>query len=252
MSIINLTCPHCERDVSIIDQRQSRSTHTFMSGDMTQQLTLVSSWYVCPNQKCNQPVLTVAVHNSEGTKNSFGFSLGEQLLIRRLIPASYARVFPTYVPEAIRDDYQEACAVISDSPKAAATLARRAIQGIIRDFYKVKAGNLASEIRQLENIIDPDIWAAIDTVRNVGNIGAHMEKDINVIVPVDEGEAELLIKLIETLVNECYVARDKRQHRLAQIKALGEAKKLEQREGRKSKKQAVVQALPIDEGNDQG
>ena len=45
-------------------------------------------------------------------------------------------------------------------------------------------------------------WAAIDAVRRVGNIGAHMEHDINVIVDVEPREAELLIGLVETLFRE--------------------------------------------------
>ena len=36
-------------------------------------------------------------------------------------------------------------------------------------------------------------------VRKVGNIGAHMEKDINVIVDVDPDEAQHLIGLITFL-----------------------------------------------------
>jgi hypothetical protein len=43
---------------------------------------------------------------------------------------------------------------------------------------------------------------AIDIVRNIGNIGAHMEADINVIVDVDPDEAQTLIELIETLFLE--------------------------------------------------
>jgi len=39
--------------------------------------------------------------------------------------------------------------------------------------------------------VDPLTWEAIDAVRKLGNIGAHMEKDINVIVDVDPEEAEL-------------------------------------------------------------
>ena len=32
------------------------------------------------------------------------------------------------------------------------------------------------------------MWQAIDAVRSIGNIGAHMEKDINLIVDVDPEE----------------------------------------------------------------
>ena len=40
---------------------------------------------------------------------------------------------------------------------------------------------------------------AIDAVRKIGNIGAHMERDINLIVDIDPNEAAILIGLIELL-----------------------------------------------------
>jgi hypothetical protein len=39
---------------------------------------------------------------------------------------------------------------------------------------------------------------ATEAVRKLGNIGAHMEKDINVTVDVDPNEASLLTGLVET------------------------------------------------------
>ena len=57
----------------------------------------------------------------------------------------------------------------------------------------------------------------IDHVRQVGNIGAHMEKDINVIVDVDPNEAGLLIELAETLFDECYVQRHVRERRFKKV-----------------------------------
>ena len=54
-------------------------------------------------------------------------------------------------------------------------------------------------------------WDAIDAVRKVGNIGAHIEKDINVIIDVEPREAELLIGLIEMLLKDWYVVREERQ-----------------------------------------
>ena len=66
---------------------------------------------------------------------------------------------------------------------------------------------------------------AIDHVREIGNIGAHMEKDINLIIDVDPGEAEALIALIELLFDEWYVARHNRQERLGQLKLIADEKK---------------------------
>lgn len=72
-----------------------------------------------------------------------------------------------------------------ESPKASATLSRRCIQGMIRDRWEVKESTLFHEIDAIKDKIDPRTWAAINSVRQIGNIGAHMEKDIDLIVEID-------------------------------------------------------------------
>jgi hypothetical protein len=134
-----------------------------------------------------------------------------------MIPPSSAKVFPDYVPKAIRDDYVEACLIRDLSPKASATLSRRCLQGMIRDFWKTRPGNLIGEIDQIEDKTDALTWAAIDSVRKIGNIGAHMEKDINMIVDVDPTEAQTLIGLIELLIKDWYITQHDRQERLKNI-----------------------------------
>ena len=67
------------------------------------------------------------------------------------------------------------------------------------------------EIEAIKGNTDPLTWDAIDAVRKIGNIGAHMEKDINIIVDVDPDEAQLLIELIEILVKEWYIAKHQRE-----------------------------------------
>lgn len=62
-------------------------------------------------------------------------------------------------------------------------------------------------------------WDSIEAVRKIGNIGAHMEKDINVIVDVDPEEAGLLIGLIESLIDDWYVTRHQRAERHSAIQA---------------------------------
>jgi len=62
-------------------------------------------------------------------------------------------------------------------------------------------------------------------VRQIGNTGAHMEADINVIVDVEPDEAQLLIELVELLFVEWYVARESGGDRLAKLKAIVAAKK---------------------------
>ena len=61
-------------------------------------------------------------------------------------------------------------------------------------------------------------------MRKIGNIGAHMEKDIDLIIDIDEGEAKELIGLVELLFEEWYIARNARAERLAKIKQIREEK----------------------------
>jgi hypothetical protein len=72
---------------------------------------------------------------------------------------------------------------------------------------------------------DPLVWDAMTAVREVGNIGAHMEREIDLIVDVEPDEAQLLIGLVETLVRETYVARNARQTQMGGLVALAQAKK---------------------------
>jgi hypothetical protein len=178
---------------------------------------------VCPNPKCQLFTLDLSMyeykHNPTGPDRT-----GPVLKDWSLIPPSTAKVFPNYVPQPIRDDYVEACAIRDLSPKASATLSRRCLQGMIRDFWKISKGRLVDEIDGIKDKVDATTWAAIDAVRKIGNIGAHMEKDINVIVDVDPDEAQLLIELIELLIKDWYVTRQERAERLAAIVKVKDSK----------------------------
>ena len=132
--------------------------------------------------------------------------------------------FPDYIPAGIREDYQEACSIRDLSPKASAALARRCLQGIIRDFWEVEPAKLSNEIMQIKGKVDEVTRKAIDAVRSVGNIGAHMEKDVNLIIDVEPGEAEKLVGLIEILLKEWYVAREERKSRVEAVIKLAEGK----------------------------
>jgi hypothetical protein len=142
-----------------------------------------------------------------------------------LLPESEAKFLPDYVPAPIQQDYKEACRIRDLSPKASATLARRCLQGMIRDFWKISKSKLKDEVDELQTKVDSDTWQSIDAVRSVGNIGAHMERDIDVIVDVEPGEAQLLIGLIEQLINDWYIVREDRRKRTEDLKKLADAKK---------------------------
>ncbi len=95
---------------------------------------------------------------------------------------------------------------------------------MIRNFWGVTKSTLAAEIEGIKDNVDPKTWQAIDGVRKIGNIGAHMEKDVDIIIDVEPEEAEKLIWLIETLIQEWYIARFEREKRLTELHEMVTAK----------------------------
>ncbi len=181
---------------------------------------------VCPSPKCKRIALYLELFAY--SKNRMG-GIVRGILVKKwqLLPESVAQSFPDYIPKAILDDYNEACLIRDLSPKASATLARRCLQGIIRDFWKVKvkSGKLKHEIGAIEDRVDADTWSAIDAVRQVGNIGAHMGKNVNLIVDIEPNEADLLIKLIEILLKDWYIAREQKKSHLEAVAKIAVDKK---------------------------
>jgi Domain of unknown function (DUF4145) len=96
---------------------------------------------------------------------------------------------------------------------------------MIRDFWKIQKPRLIEEIEGLKDKVDSLTWDAIDALRKLGNIGAHMEKDVNMIIDVDAAEAGKMISLIEILVKEWYVAREEKHARLSQLATIAGSKK---------------------------
>ena len=220
-------CPYCQQIATLLSPNQSRhmepvelqTKHNFV-------LAIVTNVIACPNTDCREYTIDAYLYKAAKDYPSYPYKTeGKPLMTWTLKPQSAAKPQPDYIPSQIRQDYEEACLIASPSPKASATLARRCLQGIIRDFWGISKSRLVDEIAALEQKIDSTTWSAIDAVRSIGNIGAHMEKDINLIVDVDEGEAQLLINLLEILFEEWYVHRHERDQKMKAIVGAAEAKK---------------------------
>jgi hypothetical protein len=230
MDRINWQCPHCERHVTIGDADRSRHRHTLDIENAAGRLSLYTTFYVCPNKECCQPTLQAELcETEEFFVNGSGHR--ERVIAQhsqwRLLPFGRAKTYPDYIPGVLRDDYAEACLIADLSPKAAATLCRRALQGMIRDFWSVdtKSRRLWDEIKEIKDRVDHGTWEAIVALKDIGNIGAHMEVDVEMVVDVDPDEARLLIDLIESLFEDWYIAREQRNRRNAALKAAAVAKK---------------------------
>lgn len=225
MSNFKWQCPFCNHFTTILDSNYQENLidHTTENADGARRLKI--EFIVCPNPECNKFTLTVNLNKLR--KAPLEWILGKFLQTWDLIPSSKAKVFPNYVPMPILNDYNEACLIKDLSPKASATLSRRCLQGIIRDFWKIKKPRLVDEIEEIKDKVDPLTWQAIEAVRKVGNIGAHMEKDINLIIEVEPEEANKLIELIELLISEWYVNKHERKENLKTIVGISEAKEEE-------------------------
>lgn len=219
------TCPYCNQIATITGQNVSSGSFEFDDHNKHGAQVLRLNTVTCPNGKCREYALEAELYKLGKDLSGRVVRLSPSIRKWRLRPDSFAKPFPDYIPRPILDDYQEACLIRDLSPKASATLSRRCLQGVIRDFWGIADQTLKKEIELLKGKIDDNTWKAIDAVRSVGNIGAHMEKDINVVVDVDPGEAELLIGLIETLLKEWYISRKERNDRLDAIVTLAQAKK---------------------------
>lgn len=208
------TCPFCGITMSNNDRNHQCRFSSFDTWGLTAKDCLppyvASHFFKCP--ECGEISICIElINDSERIK----------MPVR---PNSEARQFPDYIPKPIRQDYEEACSIVTLSPKASATLARRCLQGMIRDFWGIQKNRLIDEINELQGKISEVQWKTINALRKLGNIGAHMEKDVNLMVDIDPSEAQQLVKLIELLLEKWYVARHDEEQLQDEILQIAEDK----------------------------
>lgn len=130
---------------------------------------------------------------------------------------------PSQVPSEFAEDYIEAALVIIESPKASAALSRRCLQHILREKAAVKHSDLAKEIDQVisGNSLPSYLAEAIDAVRNIGNFAAHPIKSTSSgeVVPVEPGEAEWNLDVLEGLFDFYFVQPELLKNRRATLNA---------------------------------
>lgn len=233
MASRSFKCPYCNHPTTITDPNYYEDWEKIEIAKSTLgDIGFFIQAIACPNTECSKLWLRAELCRTYRQGSTWGDWIKSSVIQSwQLLPESEAKVLPDYIPQAIQQDYYEACRIRDLSPKASATLARRCLQGMIRDFWGIKKARLKDEVDELEEKVDSDVWESIDAVRSVGNIGAHMEKDINIMVDVEPGEAQLLIGLIEQLVDDWYVARESRRKRTEELKKLAADKEVQKNGG---------------------
>lgn len=256
MSSYNWNCPYCNHNCVIGSDSEQVDKNVMDINNPMGPVRLTTHFVVCSNEACRKFTLDTTLRQMGRQTSSHGTKYFESdtgvTKTWRLMPPSMAKPFPSFIPQPILEDYTEACLIKELSPKASATLSRRCLQGILRDFWKVTPGNLAGEIKQIKKKVDPIIWDAIDSVRKVGNIGAHMEADINLIVEVDPNEAQALIGLIEMLLDEWYISREERIKKLEGVKAIAVAKEDAKKPGKEELHEEEAEGSSSSEASESG
>lgn len=170
---------------------------------------------ICSNDSCRKVSVTAINRSNE-----------KQIDI---VPKVVIKEYPDYIPEQIRKDYYEANLILEDSPRASATLLRRCLQGMIHDFWNIHEKNLNAEISCLKDKVSPMQWKAIDGIRSIGNIGAHMESDVNCIIDIEPHEAKKLLLLIDLLLDKWYIARHDEEQLFTDISEIADDKEKKRR-----------------------
>lgn len=222
------TCPHCGTAQIITAAQVWESTYQPVVTSKHLEPHVNITVQSCANNLCRE--ISIITGFSSRQSNPGQLPVRKSVFLKRIYPdGTLHETLHESVPEAIIEDYNEGWAISELSPKAAATLARRALQGMIRDFSGIAKATLDLEIRALRDAVSsgsaplgvtPESVEAIDHVRKIGNIGAHMERDINIIIPVEADEAKTLLKLVELLAKEWYQARAGRKAMLEELKAI--------------------------------
>lgn len=233
--LTTLTSVHTDQDENVLGLDSNRVEYNDRIG-LTYDAT------VCPNPDCKKLNLIVTLDKFEYNHGSW-LSEGTEFHRWHLLPESSAKPQPDYIPAVIIEDYTEASRIANLSPKAAATLARRCMQGMIRDFHGISKATLYDEIDALKGVIPDKQWLAMDALRQVGNIGAHMKKDVNVIVSIESDEVAKLLAFIEYLFEQWYVKRHDDDEKLDAVVALagiGEVKVVQEKLAQKDEQSGEV------------
>jgi hypothetical protein len=200
-----MKCPHC--NISIYDGLAPVTSFPIpaVHDRANQPLAPARNWIIyhqrCP--ECHESIIRLERKNA-----SAGW--GAEELNFMAYPRSRSRPIPKEVPDPYRQDFSEACAVLTDSAKASAALSRRCLQAILTDKLGAKKKNLHDQIEEVIAIgkLPTHIEEGLHDVRNIGNFAAHPMKSTTTgtIVDVEPGEAEWNLEIVEMLFDFCFVA----------------------------------------------
>lgn len=208
----SLACPRCSAHAHF--EYVARSEH------QTRGTIWRFSVYACAS--CQEPVTLLAVGSMIRLNNQPVLDAKRVAMIE---PRNVLRPPPHQsVPLPWRDDYVEAASIQSLSPKSAAALLRRIVDGMLRE--KTAPSTIFAMVEALRPPLLPDyVWNGLHDLREMGNWSAHPKwSNVGEIVEVDVDEVSMCFDVVDQMFEHWYVGpwrENARKERLAQRKADG-------------------------------
>lgn len=188
-----MQCPHCNAEISV-------TPHVFALGEDKDGTWQVASSR-CPT--CSRLLVNIC------TKDGCTYPAW---------PASSVRPrLNDDVPPEFATDYLAACQIIAYSEEASAALSRRLLHRFLSAHTTAGSGGLAQQIEKTARSTElpPYLTEALHTLARVAKLGADSEKSKRpgALAPVEPGEAEWLLDVLQPLFELCFVqpARMRRQ-----------------------------------------
>jgi hypothetical protein len=182
----------------------------FKTGESYARQIHVSAWWMqCPNELCLEILLVVGrraetVASIENMRFKTWYAIPQ---------TPSPRPIDALVSDPFHRDYLEASAILSDSPRMSAVLSRRILADLLEKYAGRNEYNLASRI---EKFIDDPKYAShlkdnLHHLREIGDFGAHAQKDLNTGEILDAGpeEAEWTLDVIDSFFDYFIVAPER-------------------------------------------
>jgi len=202
---VAITCPHgC--GVSY-DAQQAQVFSQVVAAHKSNQWLLVV--YLCPD--CHEVMITLR-QREVSSVNPKTVSQG------RIYPLG-SRSADSSVPAPYKTDFEEAATILAMSPQASAALARRTLQAVLVDVLGASGKTLEKQIDSVAGQLPSHVADGLHALRHIGNFGAHPIKDTSTgeVVPVEPGEAEWTLDILEALFDHAFVAPARTATRRAQL-----------------------------------
>lgn len=173
-------------------------------------------WMQCPNDDCRE-ILVLTGRRVGYATQAIDAVVPDVWYAFPQKPA--ARAIDPLVPDPFRRDYLEAAAILADSPKMSRVLSRRILADLLEKFAGRSEYNLASRIDKfIEDARYPShLKDNLHHLREIGDFGAHAQKDIATGEILDAGpeEAEWTLEVIDSLFDYFIIAPERDKQRRA-------------------------------------